>query len=76
MYMYGFLVPRNYDQALQYDEENGNTKWFDATKLELNQIDEYKTFTDKGKGFRPGAEYKKIRCHLIFAVKHDGRHEA
>ena len=32
MYMYGFLVPRNYDQALQYDHENGNTKWADATE--------------------------------------------
>lgn len=26
-------------------------------------------------GFRPGTDYKKIRCHLIFAVKHNGRHK-
>ena len=76
MYMYGFLVPRNYEQALQYDKENGNTKWADATKLELTQIDDYDTFDDKGLTYRPGQEYKKIRVHLIFAVKHDGRHKA
>ena len=62
--------------TVQYNHDNGNTKWADATTLELNQIDEYKAFTDKGKVYRPGADYKKIRCHLIFAVKHDGRHKA
>jgi hypothetical protein len=76
VYMYGYLVPRNYDQAVQIDKDNGNTKWQDAIALELNQIDEYETFEDKGRGYNPGPDYKKIRCHLVFAVKHDGRHKA
>ena len=42
-YMYGFLVPQNYAEAVQIDKENGNTKWQDCTKLELDQIDEYDT---------------------------------
>ena len=43
---------------------------------ELNQIDEYKSFIDKGVGFNPGSDFKKIRVHMVYAVKHDGRHKA
>ena len=30
-YMYGILVPINYEQAMQFDKENENTKWADCT---------------------------------------------
>ena len=26
-YMFGFEVPRNYDNALELDKKNGNNKW-------------------------------------------------
>jgi hypothetical protein len=74
--MYGYLVPRNHEQALELDKTNGNTRWADATDKELVEINEYDTFSDKGKGHRPGQDYKKIRVHLVYAVKHDGRHKA
>jgi len=77
-YKYGFEVPRTYDQALRLDSRNGNNLWADAVALELKQITEYDTFTDKGHHTTakvpPG--YKKIRVHLVFDVKHDGRHKA
>ena len=76
VYMYGFLVPRNHDQAMQLDKENGNTRWRDAEKIELAQVDEYDTFLDKGKGYIPNKDFKKIKVHLVYAVKHDGRHKA
>jgi hypothetical protein len=49
-----------------------------AATLELTQIDDYDTFIDKGHHLKvePPAGYKKIRVHLIFDVKHDGRHKA
>ena len=77
-YKYGFEVPRNYAHALQLDAKNGNTRWQDATKTELDQIKEYDTFIDKGHHTKvaPPVGYKKIRVHLIFDVKHDGRHKA
>ena len=71
-YMFGFEVPRNYNHALELDKKNGNTRWQDCTKVEMEQLYEYSTFVD-GK-IPPG--YKKIRTHLVFAVKHDGRHKA
>jgi hypothetical protein len=77
-YMYGFQVPRNYSEALTLDEQNGNTKWQDATSLEMAQLDDYDTFLDKGifTVTKIPVGFKKIRIHLVFAVKHDGRHKA
>jgi hypothetical protein len=77
-YKYGFEVPRNYAHAVRLDERNGNTRWQDAVQIEMDQINEYKTFKDLG--YKDTAKiptgYKKIRVHLVFDVKHDGRHKA
>ena len=75
-YKYGYEVPRDYSHAVQIDKKCGNTKWQDATKLERQSQDEYKTFEDWGYKAEPPKGYKKIRVHLVFDVKHDGRHKA
>ena len=75
IYMYGFLVPCNHEQAMQLDRENGNTKWRDAELLELTQIDEYQLFLDQGPKYRPEG-YTKNTVHFVYAVKHNGRHKA
>lgn len=76
-FKYGYELPKNYEHALFLDRRNGNTKWQDATKLEFDQLDEYDTFEDIGYGHnvRPPEGYKKVRVHLVFDVKHDGRHK-
>ena len=74
-YSFGIKVPRNVKQAIEYDKENGNTKWQDAMTLEIDNVQAYSTFKDMGKvNFIPG--YKKIIVHFVFAVKHDLRHKA
>ena len=35
--MFGYLIPRNYKEAMQFDSENKNSKWYDAIKLEINR---------------------------------------
>ena len=65
-YQYGFEVPRDYDHAVRIDKQNGNTKWQDATSLEMRQLDEYDTFQDLGTTDKPPPDYKKIRVHLVF----------
>ena len=30
IYQYGYKVPRNYEQAMQFDKENGKMKWHDS----------------------------------------------
>ena len=75
-YKYGFEVPKNYQDAIRLDERHGNTKWQDATDLEMTQLHEYNTFKDLGKGAGKPDGYKQIRVHLVYDVKHDGRHKA
>jgi hypothetical protein len=77
-YKYGFSIPRNCKEAIEFDVRNGNTKWQDANRLEHGQLSEYKVFLNKGK-FHEGnipEGYCKIKVHTIFDVKHDGRHKA
>ena len=76
VYKFGYQVPRNHAEAVFIDEKNGNTKWQDAEKLEISQLREYDTFKDLGKGAPIPQGYQKIPCHMIYDVKHDGRHKA
>ena len=48
-YMFGYLIPRNYMEAMQFDSENKNSKWYDAIKLEMESMSEYKVFKHIGK---------------------------
>ena len=75
-YKFGYIVPRDYNHARKLDSSNDNEEWGKATQLELTQIDEYETFIDLGKGTAPPEGYKKIGVHLVYDVKHDGRHKA
>ena len=83
-YMFGFLIPRNYTEALEFDKANNSSKWYDALKAELDSIHSYQVFQkpekaqyDKEKKVINAPQgYQKIRAHLIFAVKYDGRHKA
>jgi Reverse transcriptase (RNA-dependent DNA polymerase) len=80
-YKFGFLIPRNYEEALRLDAKFGNTRWTDAVIVEMLQMHDYNTFIDKGYKdlvdvARILPNFKKIRAHLVFDVKHDGRHKA
>ena len=55
---------------------NFNRLWQESEETEMKQLAEYKTFIDKGKGGIPPDGYKKIRCHMVYDVKHDGRHKS
>jgi hypothetical protein len=42
--------------------------------MELESVHSYNVFIDKGSTIPAG--YRKICVHLVFDVKHDGRHKA
>ena len=48
-YQLGYLIPRNYKHALELDKLNGNSRWYDATSKELDQINEYKVLISHGR---------------------------
>ena len=83
-YMFGYLIPRNYMEAMEFDSEDKTSKWYDAIKPEMESMAEYKVFEkwekailDKHKKVKnPPKGYQRIKFHLVFAVKFDGRHKA
>jgi hypothetical protein len=76
-YKFGYHIPCNYKEAMQFALKNGNTLCQEATCLEMLQLAEYDTFRDLGhKDTAPPTGYKKIRTHLVYDCKHDGRHKA
>jgi hypothetical protein len=74
--MFGVFVPQLHAQAIVLDNKNNNTKWQDAEATEMGQLLEYQTFIEKGKFGNVPTGYKRIRCHIICNVKHDGQHKA
>ena len=75
----------DFKHALELDKRNGNSRWYNATKMEFNQINEYQVFIDHGIAkYDPKSKrvmnvpqgYQKIQVHLVFECKHDGHHKA
>ena len=44
--MFGYLIPRNYTEALEFEKANNNSKWYsyDATKAEMDSLHSYQVF--------------------------------
>ena len=74
-YKYGVEIPKDYVDAMRLDKLNGNTKWADATKLEMDQVvDQYQCFVDVGHRdkVRIPDGYKRIGVPTVYDCKHDG----
>jgi Reverse transcriptase (RNA-dependent DNA polymerase) len=55
------------------------TPYWETPPFLLNQINEYVTFIDKGhhsKVRTSPAGFKRTRVHIVYDIKHDGRHKA
>ena len=76
VYKYGYQVPRDHDEALFIDEKNGNTKWQDSERLEISQLLDYDAFMSLGYKALVPEGHQKIPCHMVYDVKHDGRHKS
>ena len=71
-------------EAMQFGSENKNSKWYDTIKQEMESMLEYKVFKkwdkailDKHKKVMNSPKvYHRIKVHLVFAVKFDGRYKA
>ena len=44
-YMFGYLIPRSYKEALEFDKEKNNMKWADASRERTDRIKEQQGFT-------------------------------
>ena len=69
-------VPQNVKEAYYLDQKNGNQKFQNAMKLELQQLFEYDTFVDLGTKVKPPAGYSYCGVHFVFDIKHNFCHKA
>ena len=71
-------------EAMQSDNDNHNSKWYDTIKLEMESMQSYivfkmwdKAILDKHKKVINAPKgYHKIKVHQAFGVKFDGKHKA
>ena len=68
-FKYGIKVPRTMKEALELDEENGNTLWQDSIDQEMKDV--MVAFDIKPEGSKPSPGYKCIPVHMVFDVKMD-----
>jgi hypothetical protein len=66
---YGIRLPKSVQEALQLDEENGNSLWHDAIQKELKNVQIAFKFLGENEPTPVG--YKQIPCHIIFDIKMD-----
>eukprot|EP00957_Ditylum_brightwellii_P146259 11136459-Ditylum_brightwellii.AAC.1 len=69
-------IPKDHHEALEFDKKLGNTRWKEATKIEMDKTYKYKAFNSLGKGGRKSKDHIMIRAHLVYYVKQDERHKA
>jgi len=56
-YKFGYRIPATFDEALAFDMANGNSKWQDATALQMKQLFDYDCFeTEASMGRLPTLE--------------------
>ena len=44
--------------------------------MKIGNLDDYTAFHDVGNNEDAVRGYKRMKCHFVFDVKHDGRHKA
>ena len=52
-YKYRVKLPRNVKEALGFDKENGNNKWVEAMKLEIQSLNDLECFEFQPKDYSP-----------------------
>jgi hypothetical protein len=62
-------LPKSVQEALQLDQENGNTLWHNAIQKELKNVQVAFKFLSDDEPTTVG--YKQIPCHIIFDIKMD-----
>ena len=83
VYMFGYQVPKDYEEPVQPDKQNGTIKW-NATILEMSHVMNYQVHGDKDSAFYgPGKtlgnkskDYLKLCVRLVNTAKYNAPHKA
>ena len=76
---FGIRIPNTIAEALRFDKEAGNTKWYDAIKKEMDNLNRLKVFKyhASDKEFPKEEGWQKASLRMIFDIKNeDQRYKA
>ena len=73
---FGVKVPKNHQQAMEFDKENKNDFWAQAERLEIWESQSLNSFQSIGKKRPPGGGHKMIPIFFACDVKEDFRLKA
>ena len=62
-------------ESLEFDKENGNNKWAEVMKLEIQSLNDLECFEFQPKDYSPAKEYQKTTLMMIMNVKQDLKHK-
>ena len=65
---FGFKVPKTIKEAREFDNENGNSLWWDAILKEMENVRiAFEIFDGETSDIPPA--YQQVKCHMIFDIK-------
>ena len=67
-YKYGVKIPRDVKEALEFDKENGNNKWAEEMKLEIQSLNNLECFEFQHKNYSPAKDLQKTTFMMIMNV--------
>lgn len=73
--MFHCQIAHDHKEAVAFDECNGNAKWQDCTKLEMDQLFKCDTFKDRGRKVPASNGHKMAQIHLVCGIEHNKRHK-
>ena len=73
---FGHAVPKNWNDIICVDTQNGNCLWQDAVAKEVAALLELGCFDIKSLNFKPPNDYQFVRMHWVYAVKYDLTYKA
>ena len=65
---YGIRIPKSVKEAIDIDNANGNTLWWDALTLEMKNIRPALEAFEGNKSDLP-IGYKEVKCHVVWDIK-------
>ncbi len=70
------MNPTGLPRSEEATAEQGHTKWTDAEKVEIDQINDYNTLKDMGKDVKMPKDYQKICVQFVYDAKESGQFKA
>ncbi|MGH7955026.1 MAG: reverse transcriptase domain-containing protein, partial [Gloeomargaritales cyanobacterium] len=72
---YGIKVPRNVEEALEFDKQNKSNAWAEAIDKEMSSLNRLNCFRYHTK-WKPSSDFQYAPLRMIFTVKSDLRRKA